>query len=78
MAEIYAFKPREHPDLPGCHLDTIYDDEAHLVDENPYDVPDADEKIRRAIDALPKPRSEHELDDGKYWIRYDYQELVGE
>jgi len=57
----------------GYHPCTLYRE-----DGNPYDVEDADEKIRRALDALPKPPEEYGREDAGRggWVRFDYGALV--
>lgn len=49
---------------------SLYDDQF----ENPYDVPNATEKIRLAIESLPDPP--HTYHAIKYWVRIEYYPLV--
>jgi hypothetical protein len=75
MTLYFAF---DSPDEPIAKEDmgwpeatvSMYDD----TFENPYEVPNAVEKIEAAIDALPEPP--HTYQNRKYWVRIEYYPLV--
>lgn len=73
VGEVFCFSPHE---ADWGRRVSFYD----RSKETPLDVPDADRKMDRAIDALPKPMAEHELTDVERargsWVRYDYETLV--
>jgi hypothetical protein len=77
MTVYFAFKPpREPVDDPVedmGHPNTavsLYDTEL----EHAYTVPDADDKIRRALESLPEPP--HTYQPARAWVRVEYEPLV--
>lgn len=77
MTLYFAFDPPEEP-LDGPVEDMGWPEATvSLYDtsfENPYEVPNANEKIRAAIEALPDPP--HTYRERKYWVRVEYYPLV--
>lgn len=65
---VFAFKPPNRYSATFSLYDTRLD--------NPYSVPEPEDKISLALLGLPKPVSEHTLPEDAWWIRYDWWSLA--
>lgn len=77
---IFAFDPPDEPlsienaGWPECPV-TLYKKEVG-EGENPYDVEISDDEIIKALTNLPKSLHEYKVEEGEWWVRYDYESLI--